>query len=149
MPFKKTDQWVNLALRRMMRYAAENGYDRIAWTSGKQQANRYDLSKQVDMIYHKKNDDGTYHIEATPVGSQPGSDLIWRNIKEEDLEGVVGKDLAKKIIDTPESDDTYGGFYAKTGLDLKIGGSGMIAFYDQIVPKAAKSWVNRSGLRLR
>ena len=40
MPFKKTDQWVNLALRRMMRYAAENGFDRIAWTNGEQQAGK-------------------------------------------------------------------------------------------------------------
>jgi hypothetical protein len=32
MPFKQTSQWVNLALRRMARYAAENGYDGISWT---------------------------------------------------------------------------------------------------------------------
>jgi hypothetical protein len=47
MPFKKTDQWVNLAIRRMMRYAAENGFDRIAWTNGEQQSERYDLSKKL------------------------------------------------------------------------------------------------------
>ena len=33
-PFRKTDQWLNLAARRMMRYAAENGFDRLAWTTG-------------------------------------------------------------------------------------------------------------------
>ena len=49
-PFKKTDQWVNLAVRRMMRYAAENGFARIAWTNGEQQSERYDLSNQVDRI---------------------------------------------------------------------------------------------------
>lgn len=41
MPVKKTDQWVNLAFRRMMKYAAENGFDRIAWTNGDQQFVRY------------------------------------------------------------------------------------------------------------
>ena len=56
MPFKKTDQWVNLALRRMIRYAAENGFDRIAWTNGEQQAERYDLSKQLNKVdWHWEN----------------------------------------------------------------------------------------------
>jgi len=48
MPFKQTSQWVNLVLRRMIRYAAENGFDKVAWTNGEMQAERYDLSKQVD-----------------------------------------------------------------------------------------------------
>jgi hypothetical protein len=38
-PFKKT--WHELALRRMVRYAAENGYDKLAWTTGAQQNARY------------------------------------------------------------------------------------------------------------
>ncbi len=38
-PFKKT--WPLLAMKRMVRYAAENGFDKIAWTTGQQQADRY------------------------------------------------------------------------------------------------------------
>ena len=34
----------------MLRYAAENGYDRMSWTPGEQQAERYDLGKQLDSI---------------------------------------------------------------------------------------------------
>jgi hypothetical protein len=45
-PFKTT--WPELSLKRMIRYAAENGYDKIAWTPGEVQAERYDLSKQVE-----------------------------------------------------------------------------------------------------
>jgi non-ribosomal peptide synthetase component E (peptide arylation enzyme) len=51
-PFKST--WHELALKRILRYAAEKGYDRIAWTTGEQQAARYDLSKHVDQV----NDEG-------------------------------------------------------------------------------------------
>ena len=50
-PFNKTNEWLPLAMRRMMRYAAENGFDRIAWTNGEQQADRYDLSNKVDEKY--------------------------------------------------------------------------------------------------
>ena len=54
MPFKNTDQWLNLAIRRMMMHASENGYDRIAWTTGRQQADRYDLSIKL-MIFGQMN----------------------------------------------------------------------------------------------
>lgn len=38
-PWKGT--WHQLALKRMVRLAAEEGYDQIAWTTGKQQIDRY------------------------------------------------------------------------------------------------------------
>ena len=38
-PFKKT--WPELSAKRMIRWAAENGFDRIAWSSGHQVAARY------------------------------------------------------------------------------------------------------------
>lgn len=44
-PFKS--DWHELAMKRMLRHAAENEYDKLAWTTGDQQAARYDLSKQV------------------------------------------------------------------------------------------------------
>ena len=38
-PFAKT--WHEFVLKRIVRWAAENGFDRIAWTTGEQQADRY------------------------------------------------------------------------------------------------------------
>jgi hypothetical protein len=57
-PFKKT--WHEFVLKRLIREAAEKGYDKIAWTTGEQQAERYDLSKQVDRVNAHKNKDGTF-----------------------------------------------------------------------------------------
>src|SRR5262245_27842476 len=45
-----TEAWSSLAFKRMVRWAAENGFDKLAWTTGEQQAERYDLSKHVDRI---------------------------------------------------------------------------------------------------
>ena len=39
-PFKTS--WPELALKRMLRWGAEHGFDRIGWTTGGQQAQRYD-----------------------------------------------------------------------------------------------------------
>ena len=44
-PFEKN--WHELAMKRMLRYAAENGYDKIAWTTGDQQADRYNLGRSL------------------------------------------------------------------------------------------------------
>jgi len=47
-PFEKN--WQELGMKRMIRYAAENGYDKIAWTSGEQQAKRYNIANVINGI---------------------------------------------------------------------------------------------------
>ncbi|MDE0896404.1 MAG: hypothetical protein OSB10_07450, partial [Planctomycetota bacterium] len=49
-PFKTT--WRTLAMKRMVQWAATNGYDYLAWTTGKMQVKRYEseLRKVVDEI---------------------------------------------------------------------------------------------------
>ena len=133
MPFKKTDQWVNLAIRRMMRYAAENGFDRIAWTNGEQQAERYDLSKQVDSIGYIYNNNGTYILIGYKGDEQ---NRIGNNIGKDKLEDYVGKEIANKIINKEGRQIRGGDLYILEGNDLKVGGEGMKAFYDGIVPNA-------------
>ncbi len=44
-PFKKT--WHELAFKRMLRWAVDEGYQRVAWTTGKTQADRYQLGEHV------------------------------------------------------------------------------------------------------
>ena len=92
-PFKKT--WHELAFKRMLRYAAENGYDKLAWTTGEQQAERYDLSKKVEIEYHKEAS-GKYWMNITEAGT--GRDVKETTVSENELEGVVGKEVAQKII---------------------------------------------------
>ena len=144
-PFKKT--WHELALKRMLRYAAENGYDRLAWTTGEQQAERYDLSKKVSQILFQKRQDGTYNITADPI-SGPDTISLGSAIPENKLADIVGKDVSEKII--KRSGEKYSDQWkAISGLDLKVGGEGMKGFYDQILPsylnKYAKRWGGRVG----
>ena len=47
-PFKKT--WHELGVKRALAWAAENGYERMAWTTGRTQSERYDLANFVDRI---------------------------------------------------------------------------------------------------
>lgn len=125
-PFKKT--WLDLALKRVIREAAEKGYDRISWTPGEAQAARYDLSKQVDELIAHKNKDGTFGLIANLPGGQ-AQHPIGSNIPAEKLSDYVGKEMAAKIQKQDFGPEVY------DGDKLKVGGEGMHYFYDQMVPK--------------
>lgn len=136
-PFKN-EGWKKLALRRMVRWAAENGYDRIAWTTGEQQAARYDLSKQVKAVEYMRNGD-TFDIIAT---DHNGTRSNAGSFPKEKLPDVVGKDLAEKIIAENK------GFGTFSGLDLKVGGEGMKGFYDKELVNIANDLGKKFGARV-
>lgn len=140
-PFKTT--WAELAFKRMIRYAADEGFDRIAWTPGKVQNERYDLSKQVDDIHVHRQLDGTFTWSARKDDQE--RDLASGKAKNvDDLADSIGKELADKANEmVPGERETY------RGDDLKVGGSGMIGFYDKILPatvnKLVKKWNAKVG----
>lgn len=141
------ENWHELVMKRMLRHAAENGYDKIAWTTGEQQAERYDLSKQLSEVSVIKNEDADdYLIEAwdkdgmhIDLGNQAD------NIPENKLEDYIGKDLAKKVI---EKQPRRGHALNFEGLDLKVGGEGMKSFYDNLIPGFMNKYVKQWGAKV-
>lgn len=137
-PFKTT--WPLLAFKRMIRWAAENDFDAIAWTTGEQQADRYDLSKQVKEIHVAPTAKETaWNISLRMLDGQ----LVDHGThKTEELPNVVGKELAKKITDG--EGEKSGDWRIFRGVDLKVGGEGMRTFYDKMllamVNKYVKKW---------
>ena len=128
-PFKKN--WHELTMKRAIKYAVDNGFEAISFTPGKVQNDRYDLSTVADSIRAEKinggTKDGQYELNITGKGRN-----INKVIAENELEQYLGKDLSQKIInDAPIYQD--GREYS--GLDLKVGGEGMIGFYDNMLPK--------------
>ena len=99
-PFDKN--WHELAMKRMLRYAAENGYDVIAWTKGDQQAERYNIGDVVANVDYRLNDDGSYHVDTmSKLGYQIGSIPTTFN-SEQELADVFGKEIARKIASNLE-----------------------------------------------
>lgn len=142
-PFKKT--WDELALKKAITEAVKNGYDSISWTPGEAQAARYDLSKQVDAIRANKNPDGTYMIGTQKPGhnmARPTKEM--EAIPADKLADIVGKELAEKIIKGEGGKaDEYGRVYS--GLDLKVGGQGMKAFYDKMLVDKMRALTKKYG----
>jgi hypothetical protein len=150
-PYK--EDWYQLALRRAVKEAVDNGYDRVALPTGQRVAERFDLSKQIDRIDYNKNEDGTYSMSAIKNGREVFSK---EDLDEKELSGIVGKDVAKKIVgdegssapkaDRWESEDgDVPEFKSLSGLDLQVGGEGMKKYYDEIYPGYLKKFGKKYG----
>jgi hypothetical protein len=137
-PFKTS--WPELSLKRMIKYAVDNGYDSVSWTPGKVQAERYDLSKQVDSIYAYRKNDGSFALEGET--KRGGRVPISESVPKDKLADYVGKELAEKIAAQERMEHTY------TGVDLKMGGEGMTAFYDKMLPAAANKLGKKYGAKV-
>jgi hypothetical protein len=147
-------------MKRVIQMASEGGYDRIAFTTGKTQAERYDLSKQVDNLLYEKNPNGTYRLSAQVQGQ---GKMLGDAIPESDLADFVGKEVAEKIAKGAGNKTEVQGAYDPqtmtsskkymtelSGVDLQVGGEGMKKFYDDILPKFldkyAKKWDAKTGV---
>jgi len=146
-PFKKN--WQELAMKRAMQMAAEGGYDRVAFTTGKQQNARYNLSNHVSKIAYEKGDNGLYDIYAN---NRDGKEIISKeDITLDQIEETFGKDMAKKISEDQgkAGDGTgYRNWKTFTGVDLEVGGEGMKGFYDKILPDFINKYGKKHGLKV-
>ena len=123
-----TNAWTKLGLKVALKEAVSQGAVKIAWTTGEQQNERYDLSKTVDEINWKLDDDQTYQIDLLYKDGKTDGRI---NIKPNELENYIGKELASKIINESKtelenSDEADG---TLSGEGLKVGGTGMKGFY--------------------
>lgn len=154
-PFKKT--WHELASKRILRMAVEEGYDALAWTTGEQQVERYEsaLRSAVDVIRWTKTEQGVQLIGykksryITPSGNDvPGApesfdEVVNTTERETALSDAIGKAMAEKILSSPEQTGEI------QGEDIKISDTGMAGFYDRIIPqflsKYTKKWGGKVG----
>jgi len=139
--------WHELVFRRLVRMAAEQGKDWMGWTTGEQQAERYDLSKQVSEIGAVNNGDGTYALNAK---TEQGLVTLGMDIPADKLADHIGKDLANKIVKN-QGTRTAGEpeeFQRFTGTDLKVGGEGMRGFYDKILVDYANKFGKKFGAKV-
>ena len=152
------DTWYQLALKRAMKYAADNGYDRVGLTTGARQAERYKLSNEVDEINVTGRTDARTGEKTRSVALDLKSGTSYRlgvnndgvidnvnmseidNFKGKKLSEVVGKDIAKQIME--------GSSQTIKGEGLNIGGEGMKKYYDEIYPKFLDKYGKKWGAKV-
>ena len=146
-PFK--DTWYQLALKRALKYAADNGYERVGLTTGKQQADRYKMSNEVNSLAWRDAGGGVKRAislelvngDNMTLSVNSEGKLMGGNFEDKSLSSVLGKDLAKKIMAEDNGN--------LMGNGLNIGGEGMKKYYDEVYPqyldKYGKKWNARVG----
>jgi hypothetical protein len=125
-----TNQWTDLGLKRALVEAARGGYDKLIWTPGAEQADRYKLSKYIDELIHTLNKDGESY---TLQGYKNDRQVFNKSVPKDELSSYVGKDIAGQIQDA--TDNVYPKMGSIKGKNLAIGGQGMLEYYDRILPR--------------
>jgi predicted DNA-binding protein len=130
-------------MKRMLRYAADNGFDRVAWTTGRQQAERYDLRKVIQEVsYYPKN-------KQLIAKDLQGNDAIKQIVEPNKLDDYIGKEAAEKLLNSPLKKEYSGAEYHNiAGEQLAVGGEGMIAFYDKMLPNMMNKLGKQYGARV-
>lgn len=107
-PFRKS--WLTLAMRRLLRMAADEGVRKLSWTTGEQQATRWGLRQVADrLFYHRSNH--------TLVGYKNAQRMFEHYVTPEQLPEYVGQKLADQLtakstwpensVDVPEDIEFY------------------------------------------
>jgi hypothetical protein len=156
-PFKKN--WHELMMKQILNEAVNGGYDAVAFTTGKQQAERYSLSKQISKINFTE-------AGVLRAYDKNGNMVISKKLDSPDqIEEYIGKEPAKKLMEQ-EIKPTYIGekesgekiahgnpnvFDARelSGIDLDVGGEGMKGFYDKILPDFVNKYGKKYGIAVK
>ncbi|HEU4617099.1 MAG TPA: strawberry notch C-terminal domain-containing protein, partial [Gammaproteobacteria bacterium] len=93
----KTEAWASLAFKRVLRMAVDGGYDAVAWTTGEQQAERYDLRKHIARVTVEP-DSHSYGLYQTEIRFKDGKTRRFARMDDAELAEQIGKELADKAI---------------------------------------------------
>ncbi len=151
-PFKTS--WPELALKRMIRWAAENGYDQIAWTPGIVQIERYPegLRQVATGLSWHADTHGDRFITIEKRGGETITIQIDKNAiiraategsataKGKPLEELIGKPMTEQIMAAQSGEIA--------GKDFTVGGKGMEDFYDKILVNAANKLGKKYGAKV-
>lgn len=152
MPALFVKNWREIAFKWALRYAAENGFAAVAWTTGEQQSERYKLSSQVrsinwyprghvygeapstatkDVVIHVTRGNASYTAAVNKDGViewSPGRNAAWVG---EHLSAIIGKDIADQVMAGDKGE--------LTGVGLDVGGEGLRKLYNRDLPNVVNS----------
>lgn len=157
-PFRRS--WQELAIKRMIRWAAENGFDRIAWTKGHHQVQMEGLAGHIDRLDWIREGDNWILEASDSNGAQLAQDYM---VSDADLDATVGPATAAEMRrrtpaegGTPTNDlsePVRGTLYGdqlrefENNADLNPQIKGMEGFYDKILVDTANRVGKKFGAR--
>lgn len=162
-PFKST--WPALVMKRMVRWAVDNGFDKVAWTTGEEQAERYNLASHISQIRSYRGDAGPDRVTVVFIARSGGTRSIVDGLVDQghgesrdgywlasraDLEAALGKDLGGRVFEGGRA-ATSSRYENQSVIDsdgLTIGGEGMKAFYDRNLVNITNDLIKKYGAKV-
>ena len=103
-PFQDTSRWTMLAFKRILRWATDNQYDKIAWTTGNQQATRWGggvprkplVRTDVDRIEYESTD-RLGELKNLTVHTTSGKVERYNRVSEETIISEFGEKVYKAM----------------------------------------------------
>lgn len=145
-PFKTT--WPELAMKRMIRKAIDEGYDGVSWVSGQTVGERYSLNKHLDTLMYDPKEKRLW-------GSKDGASVVSKHgIEPDQLASYVGKDIAKRLLDAPLETREPPGYYEEyqvhrlNDLNVNVGASFQKKLYDDVLPREMSKLVKKFGAKV-
>lgn len=136
-PFRK--DWPLQLVKRALREAVASGKAWIGWTTGQTQADRFDISKQIDTLEYRPETGRLYAY-------RDGNSVIDTQVKPERLPDIIGKEAAERLLaTTPVKSGSGLDVHRLEGEALKVGGEGMAGFYDRMLPADIGKYVRQWG----
>ncbi|MBO7410896.1 MAG: hypothetical protein J6T92_03135, partial [Ottowia sp.] len=132
-----TSKWLDLLLKNVLVEAANGSYSRVAFVTGAQSSERYSMHTHVKSL--------TYDGKTLRAQPKRGGQELVREAAPEQLEGLVGKEMAKRLL----AAQTEQGTATLTGDDLRVTAVGMHDFYDNIVPRALEKLLRKLDPQVR
>jgi len=136
-PFKN-NAWVALVMKRVVRMAAEGGYNQIAWTTGEQQVERNShLRKIAGTITYNPM---TQTLEAF---NHQGSSIVTEVVPRQKLPAFIGREMTNTIEENiTKQGSSPNQIIRIEGDEIQVGGFPMQNFYDKtlgnVTQKAAR-----------
>ena len=138
-PFvEDTRAWTSLLIKRAIAYAQSRGLDRIVWTTGEQQNDRYKFPGD-ELVYKLDEGSNTFTLTVNKEGQHVRT---VRDVPVSSLSAYVGDKTASEIETTEGMSGTL------KGDDLKVMEANLQPYYNQTIPSVVKDIAGKDSVKI-
>lgn len=138
-PFvEDTRAWTSLLIKRAIAYAQSRGIDRIVWTTGEQQNNRYKYPGD-ELVYKMEKGSNTFTLTVNKDGEHIRT---ASNVPLDALAAYVGDKTASEI----QASEGMSGVLR--GDDLKVMEANLQPYYNQTIPSVVKEIAGKDSVKI-
>lgn len=153
--------WHAVAIKRMVRWAAQHGFHKVAWSTGEQQAALWSSAfGQVGMIQADVTNYGARRVEigiqnrgVDDIGVDTDGVITYATgiinhgvtLGVTTIHDLLGKDAADKIMAMPPGNQQA---LDLTEARINVGRRGQVRFYNEILPNTVKKLFKKQKVRV-